>query len=157
MLTASFDVLCVFALKIDFNRVDYGTLTPGYQKIVGGDTLFSPPDDTWPSVKNIGNDGMGLKVRFSTMTGAVFGQAIDEFHSCFGRSAFALQCIDPIAAGALASFDTAPARTLCANEIGKLDLAVHPPGIVPADVYRGAVTLIGYHIANRCAGNRHLP
>lgn len=156
-LTASLDVLCVVAVKVDFNIIDWGTLAAGYPKIVGGDMLFAPPNDTWPSVKNVGNDGMGLKLKFSAMTGASFGQIIDEFHACFGRSPSTLQCISPIAADALASFDADPARTLCANELGKLDLAVHPPGSVPADLYRGIATLIGYHIADRCAGNRHLP
>ena len=85
------------------------------------------------------------------------GPTLDEFHSCFGRSALTLQCIDPIAAGSLVSFDADPARTLCASETGKLDFAAHPPSSVPADVYGGAVELIGYHIADRCAGNRHLP
>ena len=59
------------------------------------------------------------------MTGASFGQIIDEFHACFGRSPSTLQCINPIASDALASFDADPARTFCANEIGKLD----PPSI----------------------------
>jgi hypothetical protein len=154
-LTTSIDVLCVSALKIDFGSVDWGVVGAGNRKPVAGDTQFFLSDGAVPTLRNIGNDGMGLKLRFSPMTSDSH-HGIVEFDSCFGRSDAAMQCINPIRAGALISFDTAAERVLCANDVGRIDFAVHPTLDLPAGVYRGIVTLIGFHVPGECAGGRHL-
>lgn len=155
-LSATFDVMCTVALRIDFNAVDWGALTPGEPKLVRGDSHFAPPADTAPTVKNAGNDGMGLKLEFGAMTGARWEETIDQFYACFGRAGALLQCLAPSIPGGIAAFDDAAAHVLCANESGELDVTVHPPATARVDVYRGLITLIGYPIANRCAGHHHL-
>jgi len=155
ILSTSIDVLCVSALKIDFHSVDWGVVGAGRRKPIAGDTQFLLADDSAPTVKNIGNDGMGLKLRFSPMTSGS-RRRIVEFESCFGRSGAELQCINPIRAGVLTSFDLAGERVLCASDPGRIDFALHPALDLPAGVYRGVVTLIGFHVPGECAGRHHL-
>ena len=154
-LTNYIDVLCVFALKIDFRSVDWGDITPGERDVVAGDTQFRPRTDIAPTVKNAGNDGMGLRIRFSPLRSTP-GFRIDEFDACFGRSDASLQCIDPIAAGAATSFDRDPARVLCGNERARLDLGMHPAAGLAPGAYRGLLSLVGFHVGGECAGARHL-
>ncbi len=150
------DVICVFGLAIDFNVVDWGTITPGLVDRVSGDLLFRPTASGAPTAKNIGNDGMGLGVNFSTMIGAQFTKIIDRFDGCFGRSAGTILCIDPILPGVPTVFGNAPAQVLCANEVGKLDLSIHPPGVLPTDTYSGTVLIIGFAVSGQCAGSVHI-
>lgn len=157
VLTGSFDVLCTIALRVDFNMVDWGSLTPGNAKTIYGDDVFEPPASAAPTVKNVGNDGMGFKLRFGPMIGASTGATIDMFGACFGRAGSPLQCIDPIAVNTLKTFDPVSPQTLCANETGEADLSIHPPSDALTDVYRGVLTIIGYHVPGLCAGNRHIP
>jgi hypothetical protein len=156
-LGASFDVVCAIGLRVDFNAVDWGSLSPGQGKAINGDLTFAPPDSVAPTVKNAGNDGMGLKLRFGPMTGLLSQTIIGTFGACFGRTASLLQCVDPISMNTTATFDPDSQRTLCANETGELDLSVHPPIDAPEDEFGGVLTIIGYHVPARCAGNRHLP
>lgn len=156
-LTGSFDVLCTIALRVDFNVVDWGVLSPGNANTIYGDETFEPPASVAPTVKNVGNDGMGLKLRFGPMVGASTGAAIDVFGACFGRTLWPLQCIDPIAVNTLQAFAPESPQTLCANETGEVDLSIHPPADALTDVYRGVLTIIGYHVPRLCAGNRHIP
>ncbi len=154
-LTNYIDVLCVVALKIDFRSVDWGEITPGVRDLVAGDTRFRPRDDVAPTVKNAGNDGMGLRIRFSPLRSAS-GFRIEEFDACFGRADDALQCIDPITAGAATSFDGDPARVLCGGEPARLDLGLHPGAGLAPGTYRGILWLVGFHVGDECAGDRHL-
>ncbi len=154
-LTNYIDIICQFYLDKDFTAVDWGTISPGLTKVVSGDLLMTTPNN--PTVINRQNDGMGLRVVFSTMVGKNFGKVIDQFDACFGRSALTLLCIDPIfAPPGSADFGVAPAQVLCANEVGKLDLSIHPPSTLPSDIYAGTVTLIGYHVAGECKGKDHI-
>lgn len=154
-LTNYIDVLCVFALKIDFRSVDWGEITPGVRGVVAGDTQFRPRDGA-PTVKNVGNDGMGLRIRFTPLWSAS-GFRVDQFDSCFGRFDDELQCIDPIASGGAASFDREPARVLCGGEPARLDLGLHPGvGLAPG-AYRGILSLVGFHVGGECVGDHHLP
>ena len=154
-LTTRIDVLCVFGMKLDFNSLDWGAVDPGSRKQISGDALFDPAGDVAPTLKNIGNDGMGLRLRFSAMVSASRG-SIDEFDSCFGRTDAMMQCVDPIRAGVLASFDADPRRVLCAGEPGRIDFAVRPGPVLIPDVYHGLLTVIGVHVPGECAGDRHL-
>ena len=154
-LTTHIDVLCVFGMKLDFRSLDWGAVDPGARKQVAGDARFDPAGGVVPTLMNIGNDGMGLKLRFSAMVSASRG-SIDEFDSCFGRTDTMMQCLNPIRAGSVASFDTDPRRVLCADEAGRIDFAIQPGSSLAPDVYRGLVTLIGVHVPGECAGDRHL-
>lgn len=174
------DVLCTFMLKVDFagnspscpGGIDWGVIAPGFGATVGGDLLFNPPCDAAPTVKNVGNDGMGLKLTYSDLVGATFGKHIYTFDACFGRTPdiSLLKCIDPIVnqpgqtsppAGSevdtQVDFGTASQQVLCANDLGKLDPSVHPQAGLPADTYTGTATLVGYAVPGECFGSAHKP
>ncbi len=150
------DVLCVFALDIDFNRVDWGLIYPGVSDVVSGDLIWNVPPDNAPTVRNIGNDGMGVKVHFSTMTGAQWAKTIDRFDAKFGRSAATLVTRDPIPANQWVDFGSGAAQVLCANELGKLDLSIHPPGTLPGDTYTGSFDIAGFSVPGECKGSAHV-
>jgi hypothetical protein len=157
ILTNYFDVVCMFALRVDFDRVDWHALAPGEWRKVFGDTDFSAPPCiagtvfTCPTVKNVGNSAMGLRIEAGPMAQVDAlgnpvpgGGLILDFGGCFGRDAASIQCIDPSGpADQSLVFDDDPRRTLCSNEVGKLDLLVRAPVGVPPGVYRGAMTFIG--------------
>jgi hypothetical protein len=129
-LTNTFEVLPVIGLEADFSAVDFGDILPNTAKWVRGDL-------TWgglPSVKNTGNVNMFLGVQFSKMTGAQYQKVIDVFDAQLNA-----QTYDPLAAGTLACFNNEP---LGSNEIGQLDLSIHP-GAIPADAYTGTLRLVG--------------
>lgn len=191
-----FNVPCIQQLQIDFSAVNWGNIVPGQTGQVLGDVVFSVPPciaqspGTCPTVKNVGNSGMGVQVDNSIMVqcsttsagpcvpGSVPGaKEIIDFDACFGRTPSTIQCIDPApAAGVCAAltnansiangedpncrnrtfvFDTTRDRTLCANEVGKLDLSIHPVLGLPAGQYRGDVTVIGLDrsAAGHCGEN----
>ncbi len=184
-LTNYIDVLCTFQLKIDFGGqttalplpgpcpggITWPALSPGFTSTVGGDLLFAPPCDTKPTVKNVGNSGMGLKLSFSDLVGTTFGKHIYAFDACFGRAPDAtLKCFPSIVnlpgvttpvlplttnAPTEVDFGVLPAQVLCANEVGKLDPSVHPQAGLPADTYTGTATLVGYAVLGECYGNKH--
>jgi hypothetical protein len=153
-MTNYIDIPCVFGLQLDFNLVDWQSISPGYMDMVSGDLTFAPPASTAPTVKNVGNDGMGLKLLFSEMKGPLKG-VITSFDAKFGRSAATLQSIDPIAAGTWAEFDANAARILCANEVGKLDLSIHPPSPLVPDTYTGTLDICGVARPGECKGSEH--
>jgi hypothetical protein len=154
-MTNYIDVPCVFALKIDFKLVDWAAISPGIQDVVSGDLTFAPPSDTHPTVKNVGNDGMGLKLHFSKMVGDTYKGEITSFDAKFGRSAATLQSIDPMTASTWYEFDSNEARILCANEVGKLDLSIHPPSPLVPDDYRGTLDVVGVARLGECEGSEH--
>jgi hypothetical protein len=105
---------------------------------------------------------------------------IIDFDGCFGRTPSTIQCIDPAPAAGTCSaltnatsvstgedagcrnrtftFDTSRDRTLCANEVGKLDLSIHPVLGLPAGNYAGDLTVIGLpQIAQQYCGENAAP
>jgi hypothetical protein len=153
VMTNYIDVVCFWDLKIDFDNVDWGAIAPGTDKTVAGDLNFGT--STRPTVLNVGNAGMWVGVQFSPLVqqGVDGPKTIDDFDAAFGRSPSTLLHFDPIAAGELAWFDDDPSTTpgtgvgdgaqlLCSDQIGKLDLSVHPPSTLPAGVYTGQVTVM---------------
>jgi hypothetical protein len=100
-----FNVPCVQQLQIDFASVNFGTILPGQTQNVEGDFVWdipactAMPTDPCPTVKNVGNSGMGLTVTFANMiqcsedaatacpsTPPVSGpKEIYDFDACFGR------------------------------------------------------------------------
>lgn len=141
------DIICFFSLAIDFNAINWGTVTSTSNPVVGGDLNFQPATSTAPTIKNVGNSGMGLSLTFTAMTipGQAGSKTINRFDAKFGRSAATLQTLDPIIAGQPASgvFDTDRERTLCSNELGKLDVSLHPDSFVSPGHYEGDMFVIG--------------
>jgi hypothetical protein len=162
------DILCTYFMNLDFQQVNYGTITPGLSKSISGDFLFSPPNDSFPSIKNTGNTGLGITVNFSPMLQSVGGtpipgaKIIDQFDICFVESAQftanpnTLKCIDPILANTPTNLGTARAQTLCSNEIGKVDFSIHPPSTLPAGTYTGTVHITAVDNANICPTDQRL-
>ena len=159
VLTNYIDVLCTFYGNIDFSTANFGTITPGLTKVLSGDFLFQPPTSTAPTVSNGGNSGLGVSVNFSTMVqqNTPGGKIIDQFDACFGRlrnrvgedGNYTLYCVDPIfvPGSAVPLYSTlAPNdinnQRLCSDEVGKLDLSIHPPSSLPAGQYAGTVDII---------------
>jgi hypothetical protein len=151
VLTNYLDIVPFFNLVTDFTGVDFGKVVAGQSKSLAGDLDMTTA--TRPTVKNTGNSGMGLGVRFSTMLQCVKdtsgvcvpvpgAKIIDQFDAAFGRTPATIQAIDPIAAGARADFDSSRHRVLCPNRIGKLDFSVHPPSTLPASDYAGSVEVL---------------
>jgi hypothetical protein len=132
-LSYAFDVLPVVGLRIDFNKVDFGTIIPNTAKWIPGDLNFSPPNDTKPTVKNVGNVPMTLSLLFSKMIGQNQQKEIIEFDAQLDA-----EQIPVINAGIPVTFT----HTLGSNVLGQLDLSIHP-GSIPADNYLGLLTLIG--------------
>jgi hypothetical protein len=153
-MTNYIDVPCIFGIRIDFNKVDWADISPGVTDWVNGNLIWDQPKDNAPTVKNVGNDGMGLKLKFSKMVGILKGE-ITSFDAKFGRSPSTLQTIEPITATIPVEFDSNPARILCANEIGKLDLSIHPPSPLTPDTYTGTLNVVGVARPNECLGDAH--
>jgi hypothetical protein len=136
------DVICMFNMEIDFDGVDWGDITAGLKDVVSGDLIFDPTEiPSAPTVKNTGNSGMQVGVHFSEMLqqGVALPKKITLFDACFGKSPAGIQCFDPINASETVWFGEVddPDRILCSNEIGKLDLSIHPPSSLPAGTYAG--------------------
>jgi hypothetical protein len=149
ILTNYIDILCFYNLEIDFTSVNWGAIIPGTSKVVAGDTQFSPPNSSAPTVKNTGNSGMQVGVLFSPLVqqGVEGPKQIVDFDAAFGKSASVLEWIGQtppyIQAGEVAWFNNNSInQVLCNNEVGKLDLSVHPPPGLPNGQYLGNVTVL---------------
>jgi hypothetical protein len=177
VLTNYIDVICFYDLNLDFTSVDYGPITPGRDKTVPGDTVFaSPPGNSLFSVLNGGNLPMGIGLRFKDMLQTNNGtpvpgpKAITKFDACFGTSAATIQCIDPIystdpSGNPVTTFtyfhetrSASEATALCTDEVGKLDLSIHPPDFLPAGLYIGSldITARGVHVGQPNSPNAPL-
>jgi hypothetical protein len=155
VMTNYIDIICFYNLEIDFSSVNWGAILPGTSKVVPGDTQFSPPNSSAPTVKNTGNSGMQVGVLFSPLVqqGVQGPKQIVDFDAAFGKSASVLQWIDPISANVETWFaDDSLNQVLCANEVGKLDLSVHPPAGLPNGTYVGTVTVLAAHVPLICEG-----
>jgi hypothetical protein len=170
------DVVCFWQLEVDFDSVDWGAITPGNMKVVSGDLVFGT--DGNPTVKNTGNHGMGIDVMFQELvqTDVPGPKKIHGFDACFGTHPNDLQCFgeneddaviaDPTATvrfGPDESGDPRPRersssndpglvepQVLCSNQVGKLDLSIHPPESVPIGTYVGEVEVIARDVHGVC-------
>jgi hypothetical protein len=176
-LTYYIQVLPFINLVKDFTNVDFGSVLPNshsWQLAPGGDFVFGP---TGTSVKNLGNQGAGLGVQFTSMcltstpvgpTGCTDDKRIDHFDVKFGTAIANLQSIGdvslatsipsdlsssakPAPFGAQVNFDNDRFRTLCPNDIGKIEFSIWTENI-QAGTYQGAIRVVAwYNAANRCA------
>ena len=64
----TFEYISIKELAIDFNMINYGTIIPGYKKIVSGDPNFGTAP---PTVRNRANDPFLLQISATDMIGAV--------------------------------------------------------------------------------------
>ncbi|MFB3077336.1 MAG: hypothetical protein ACE1Y4_04945, partial [Lysobacterales bacterium] len=158
VLTSYFDVICFWFLEIDFSSVNWGDeIVPGEAQVLNGDVIWNAPNDTAPSLMNTGNHGMGVGFVFGPMAQlddigntVPGGGIIDVFGACFGNDPLSIQCIDPVQASQEAHFDDAAERVLCVNQVGSLDLSIHPSETIPAGPYAGQVTILARSVHGVC-------
>lgn len=167
-MTNYFNVRCNVALVTDFTTVNWNNITPGIVGNVVGDLNWGTGG---PTVGNVNNSAMDVEINFSPMVGLTEGKIIDTFDAKFGRSPSSLNVCDPLAAnttydlsvvGCSAAGTPLNRYVLCADELGKLDLSIHPVqasgGTLPNDTYKGTVTLTGSLVPgepNICYGDYH--
>jgi hypothetical protein len=161
------DVICTYYMEIDFSAVNWETITPGVKDVVSGDLIFDAAEvPSAPTVKNTGNSGMGVGVHFSEMlqqgVDPVVAKRIDQFDACFGKSPAGIQCVDPIMASDVVWFGDIddPDRVLCSNDVGKLDVSIHPPTTLPGGTYAGTMDILARALPspNVCPTDQgHLP
>ena len=153
-MTNTLEIQCFFNLEIDFEDINWGTITPGGTKVLPGDTNFGTAG--YPTVKNTGNSGMRVGIEFTELLqDDVLGpKVIDVFDAAFGKNAQVLEWIDPIPANTPVWFSNSSInQVLCANEVGKLDLSIHPPEVVPTGTYSGYVQINAEWAPGVCAND----
>ena len=163
-LTYSIDIVPFFDLAVDFNNVNYGTISANAASVIPGDVVWAPPADTRPSVTNRGNSGEQIGIIWSPMIGTALGKCINNFDAALGTygpggqspalNPALLQHITGTAtcpstsAGANSpevDFNPSGSQLLCPNDVAKLDLSIDPQlssGAVPADAYTGSLTVV---------------
>lgn len=163
-LTYYIDIIPFFDLAVDFNNVNYGTISANQASIVAGDVVWNPPSDTRPSVTNRGNSGEQIGLTWSPMIGTTLGKCINNFDANLGTYGPGAQspALNPAllqhitgtatcpstSAGAnspVVWFNGTNSQLLCPNDIAKLDLSVDPQlssGAVTSDNYTGSVTVV---------------
>ncbi|MBI5288583.1 MAG: hypothetical protein HY873_06380 [Chloroflexi bacterium] len=151
-----FDVVCLVALRIDFQTIDWGALTPGVPVVIEGDATFLVEAEGKPTLRNAGNDGAEVAVRFSPLVGQVLGERIETFAVCITPLGRGGDCRSTDGDGMVSFAGSAPS-ILCAAAPAAANFVVMPPDGVSADQYRGAVEIVGSHRAGRCFGALYLP
>lgn len=173
------NVMSFFNLEKDFTNVQFGNVSANdhFWQPVSGDYLWDGTDNAAnqkTSVRNTGNAGMGLAVRFHSMclsglpisgTGCTDNKRIDHFDAKFGKVPTGLQSLgavdlatsltsdltsnaNPPPAGPWYYFDDDINRTLCANEIGKIEFSIWTEAIQTGSyVATPGIGLLARHIA----------
>jgi hypothetical protein len=148
------NVLPFFNLEKDFTTVDFGAVSKNdhvVQTGFGGNFNFEGKDlagNQLTSVRNTGNSGIGLGVRFASMclTSLVVSctddKRIDHFDAKFGvgilsnlqslgNVSLATALVSDLGSTALIApfgpqndFDSSLARTLCPNDVGKIEFSI---------------------------------
>ncbi|NNF69061.1 MAG: hypothetical protein HKN01_04760, partial [Acidimicrobiia bacterium] len=135
---SGFTVQCFQHVGVDVNSLDWGGLTGGQSKAITGD--FSLGSSTAPTLVSVGSGGVNVGLRFSEMTNG--SDVIDRFGAVFGNAANGMQRIDPIDADQTVWFDSAGSRTLCAGDVGRLDLLIHPDANISQGTYDGSIEVL---------------
>ena len=138
----TFEVYSTLAFAIDFDMVDWGPIKPLTMDTVSGNEVMEPmPNPAGenanpPTIKNLGNDPLSLKLHFDPMIGMVQGKEITIFDATFMGT-----MIDPIPACTWVDWVNdvpAPCKLERCHHT-QIDFSVHPPATVTTDVYMGKV------------------
>ncbi len=93
------DVICFHQFEFDQDQITWDQINSGSTTYVHGDFAFIQNDGA-PTVRNTGNSGLSVGVRFSKMTSLQNPlKPITHFDACFGTSSSpgeGYQCQDPI-------------------------------------------------------------
>ena len=150
-LTYYLQVQSFYQLEKDFTTINFGTTSPNshFWQPTQGDFTFDGvdnPSNQKSSVRNTGNAGIGLNVRFSslcltTAASCTDDKRIDHFDAKFGKVISGMQSLgDTSLASALTSdltssklpapygpwyqFDANINRVLCPNDVAKIEFSV---------------------------------
>ena len=143
----TFEVYSTLAFAIDFDIVDWGPIKPLTMDTVSGnevmEPMLNPPgqNPNPPTIKNLGNDPLSLKLHFDPMVGDIQGKEITVFDACFMGV-----MIDPIPACTWVDWvnDVDPAVSPVKLERcheTQIDFSVHPPSTVTTDTYKGKLQI----------------
>jgi hypothetical protein len=123
-------VLPITGLEIDLAAVDWGVVGRGSAKTVEGDYDFTH-DGKRPTLRNLGNVDANVSLSFARMINAKGEGAIECFSAALnGEPSGTLE------AGQVVCF----AGALAPDELGRLDLSVHPGAIAPG-IYQATLQL----------------
>lgn len=70
----NFDYTALKAIGLDFDSVNYGSVSVGIRKVIGGDEDWSTP--ALPTIKNEGNDPLKIEIKASKLKGDTLGQYV---------------------------------------------------------------------------------
>lgn len=141
-LNGSFEWVAGTYLELDFSKVDFGTIQPGYWKVLNGDIDMTTP--LAPTLKNEGNTEIKVGVMFSPFVGqgALPNKEITRFDAqlrSLGTQNYLQIPGEHLEFDANQRVDFTYPISLCRQE--KIDFSIHAPvGTVPDD-YSGSVTL----------------
>lgn len=135
----TFEAYSILAYAIDFDVVDFGPMKPLVKDTVSGNEIMEPmtkpagENNNPPTIKNMGNDPLSLKLYFDPMVGDTQGKTINEFDATFMG-----ETIDPIPA--CTWVDSFPQK-LERCHMTQIDFSMHPGTLVTLDTYTGTVHL----------------
>ena len=136
----TFEVYSILAYAIDFDVVNFGPMKPLVKDTVSGNNIMEPMNPAAPgtnknppTIKNLGNDPLSLKLYFDPMVGDTQKKIINVFDASFmGKT------IDPIPASTWVDFLP---QKLDRCHMTQIDFSVHPGTLVTSDTYTGTVHL----------------
>jgi hypothetical protein len=133
ILRNTFFYMSIVALKIDFTKINWGTVNVCEWNVLYGDADMMTP--ARPTVRNIGNDPACLVLHASPMVGKVQGKEIEDFDvDLLGEHVEFKACTDTMIPAIL------PPCTPT-----QIDFSVHPPYGTPQDTYTGTMSITIVH------------
>jgi hypothetical protein len=178
VLTYYIDVLPFYQLETDFTSINFGPVVQNshYWQPTQGDFVWDGTDNVAnqaTSVRNTGNAGIGLSVRFASLCrdqspSCTDDKRIDHFDAKFGKNLNNLQSMGnvslatalvsdlastakPAPPGAWYPFDDTQYRVLCPNDIGKIEFSIWTENI------QGGVGAAGAYSATNGIGAASQP
>jgi hypothetical protein len=136
----TFEVYSTLAFAIDFDVLNWGPIKPNITKTISGNDVMevmlgaAGTNDNPPTIKNLGNDPLSLKVTFDEMVGSSFGKKITSFDCVFMGIP-----IDPMAAGTEYSWTELAYLERCHEY--QIDFSIHPDSTIVADTYSGMANI----------------
>jgi hypothetical protein len=134
-----FEYLSIVALRIDFTKINWGTVNVSNWNVLYGDSNMGTPSK--PTVQNIGNDPAKLELHATDMLGTTFGKKISRFDAdMLGGHVEFDACTPTIITDAAGAAVELPPCTPT-----QIDFSVHPPDGTPEDAYTGKMTITILH------------
>ena len=136
-----FEYLSIVSLKIDFDKVNWGSITAGEPSYVLGDNNIETTPSR-PTVQNMGNDPAEIKLHYTEMTNEN-GKTIVDFDGRLGTTGDWTICPVSIPTVLKNGDDTKTELLPCTPT--QLDFSIHPPDTTQGGTYKGSVTVEIHH------------